>query len=212
MPLTVNIDLSDDDLKHFARAADIARQRGADLTNQQVVSAATDMLRKAHDSNPPQFVKDRLLVLDNLIAMMRDEGWALGDGDASNVRAALVYFAATSDAIPDTVPVLGFVDDAIMIELCARELRHELDAYDDFTEFRDREAERRGMDAAAVGRADWLDSRRQELQDRMRRRRSRDFSGGFGSGFGTGYGSSSGYGPIRPYSPSNGRSSAFRFR
>ena len=211
MPLTVNIDLSDDDLKHFARAADIARQRGADLTNAQVVSAATDMLTRAHESNPPEFVKERLLVLDNLIAMMRDEGWALGESDASNVRAALVYFAATADAIPDSVPVLGFVDDAIMIELCARELRHELDAYDDFVEFRDREASRRGLDPVKVGRADWLDSRRQELQERMRARRNRDFSGGFGSGFGTGYGSSSGYGPIRPYAPVT-RNAGFRFR
>lgn len=211
MPLTVNIDLTDDDLKHFARAADIARERGADLTNAQVVSAATEMLAKAHDSNPPEFVKERLLVLDNLIAMMRDEGWALGEADASNVRAALVYFAATADAIPDSVPVLGFVDDAIMIELCARELRHELDAYDDFVEYREREAARRGVDAATVGRAEWLDGRRQELQDRMRTRRKRDFSGGFGSGFGTGYGSSSGYGPIRPYAPVS-RGGAFRFR
>ncbi|AXK71815.1 DUF1232 domain-containing protein [Lysobacter sp. TY2-98] len=211
MPLTVNIDLSDDDLKHFARAADIARQRGANLTNAQVLSAATDMLTQARNSNPPEYVQDRLVVLERLIAMMGDEGWALGEEDAANVRAALVYFASAYDAIHDTIPVLGFLDDAIMIELCARELRHELDAYDDFCEFRDREAERRGLEPGRVGRTDWLDVRRTELQERMRNRRSRDFNGGFGSGFGTGYGSSSGYGPIRPYAPVS-RGGSFRFR
>ena len=54
------------------------------------------------------------------------------------------------------VPVLGYFDDAIAIELCVRELRHELDAYEEFCDFRQGEADRRGMDPAVVGRADWL--------------------------------------------------------
>ena len=44
---------------------------------------------------------------------------------------------------------------------------------------------RRGLDAAAVGRADWLSSRRDELINRMHRRRNRQT--------GSGYGDSSGY-------------------
>ena len=42
-----------------------------------------------------------------------------------------------------------------------------------------------------VGRADWLDSRREELVDRMHRRRE--------AGMGIGYGSSSGYGSGKSY-------------
>ena len=99
--------------------------------------------------------------------------------------SALVYFADPNDIIPDNVPVLGYFDDAIAIELCVRELRHELDAYEEFCDFRQGESERRGMNPASVGRAEWLGSRRDELQDRMHRQRTRDF--------GTGYGHSSGY-------------------
>jgi len=212
MPLTVNIDLSDDDLQHFARAAETARQRATDLSNEQVVNAATQLLAKAQETNPPQFVRDRLLVLETLIDMMRDSAWSLAEEDASNVRAALVYFAAASDAIPDSVPVLGFIDDAIMIELCARELRHEIEAYDDFCEYREREADRRNVEPHSLGRVDWLDSRRVELQDRMRRRRARDFGGGFGSGFGHGYGSSSGYAASRSFTSPNRLATPFRTR
>ena len=111
------------------------------------------------------------------------------------------------DAIPDHVPVLGFLDDAIMIELCARELRHEIEAYGDFVEYRQRESERRGLKPDTVGRADWLDARREELQERMRRRRGREA----GSGFGTGYGSSSGYGPVSSYSSGGWRPGLFKF-
>lgn len=190
MSLTINIELSDRDLEHFTRLIERARNAAADKSNDEIVQAATQLLAKAQESDPPEFVRDRLLRLDTLIAMARDEGWALSAEDAAHVRWALVYFAAPADAIPDSVPVLGFIDDAIMIELCARELRHEIEAYEDFCDYREREAGRHGLKPEAVGRADWLAARREELQDRMHRRRAREG----GRGFGTGYGSSSGYG------------------
>ena len=137
MPLTINIDLSDEDLQHFAGVVEAARKEASDKSNAQVVEAATQLALKAGQSNPPQFVKDRLLTLDSLIAMLRDEAWAMSDADSANVRSALAYFVSAGDAIPDNVPVLGFIDDAIMIELCARELRHELEAYDDFCDYRE---------------------------------------------------------------------------
>ena len=84
------------------------------------------------------------------------------------------------------MPVLGYLDDAIAIEICVMELKHEIDSYDEFCEYRQSEAGRRGTSPSEVGRAEWLDARRQELQDRMHRRRNRESEG-------TGYGSSSGY-------------------
>ena len=204
MSMTINFDLSDRDLEHFTRLFDVARDRAVDRSNEEIIQAATELLAKAQQSNPPEFVRERLLQLDTLIAMARDEGWALGGEDFAHLRSALVYFAAPADAIPDSVPVLGFLDDAIMIELCARDLHHEIEAYNDFCDFREREAGRHGMTPDAVGRADWLTARREELQDRMHRRRSREG----GRGFGTGYGSSSGYARVsRGYS---GSGSAWR--
>jgi hypothetical protein len=204
MPLMINIELTDQDLEHFARAKETATKMAVGKSNAEVVDAATELLGRAQQSNPPEFVKNRLLVLDTLIAMLRDEGWALSEADSANVRAALVYFAAPADAIEDTVPVLGFLDDAIMIELCARDLRHEIDAYDDFCDFRQREAARHGQQPEAVGRAEWLAGRRDELQDRMRARRSRESGRAAGVGYGssTGYGSTSGYASARSYSDS----------
>ena len=56
--------------------------------------------------------------------------------DRQRVLACLTYFANPKDIIPDNVPVLGFLDDAIMIELVVRELQHEVEAYDDFVVYR----------------------------------------------------------------------------
>lgn len=186
MSLSLTIDLNDRDLEHFHKAMEAARKAAEGKTPEQVVAAAVALLSDAQKAHVPDFVRERLLRLDDMIAMVRDEGWAMNGEDKQRVMSALVYFADPNDVIPDNVEVLGFLDDAIMIELCARDLRHELEAYDNFCEFREREAEKRGIEPAKVGQADWLANRREELVDRMHVRRERDF--------GHGYGSSSGYG------------------
>jgi len=76
---------------------------------------------------------------------------------------ALAYFTEPDDLIPDHIPGLGFLDDAIMVELVVRELEHEIEAYRDFCEFREQHS--------ATSRNDWLIERREELQQRMRSRR-----------------------------------------
>ena len=185
MPLTLTFELSDRDLEHFNQALAAARAQAGQKNADEIIAAASRLLGGADKIDVPDFVGQRLERLDALIAMLRDEGWNLPEEDRERVLSALVYFADPSDVIPDNIPVLGFLDDAIAIEMCVRDLHHELDAYDEFCEFRQGEADRRGQDPAAVGRADWLQSRRDELVDRMHRRRNRET--------GSGYGDSSGY-------------------
>lgn len=191
MSISLTIDLSDRDLEHFHKAMEASRKSAEDKAPEEVVDAAGKLLADAQQVHIPDFVRERLMQLDDMIAMVRDEGWHMEDDDRNRVMSALVYFIDPKDVIPDNVEVLGFLDDAIMIELCVRELRHELDAYDDFCEFRAHEARKRGVEPATVGRADWLESRREELVGRMHSRRERDV--------GIGYGSSSGYGARRTY-------------
>ena len=191
MSISLTIDLNDRDLEHFHKSMEASRKAAEGKTPEEVVKAAGALLADAQKVHVPDFVRERLLQLDDMIAMVRDEGWNMQDEDRQRVMSALVYFVDPKDVIPDAVEVLGFLDDAIMIELCTRELRHELDAYDDFCEYRAREATKRGVEPSTVGQADWLESRREELLDRMHTRRARDV--------GVGYGSSSGYGAKRTY-------------
>jgi uncharacterized membrane protein YkvA (DUF1232 family) len=191
MSISLTIDLSDRDLEHFQKAMEASRKTAEGKTPDEVVAAAGTLLADAQKVHIPDVVRERLLQLDDMIAMVRDQGWNMEDEDRQRVMSALVYFVDPKDVIPDSVEVLGFLDDAIMIELCVRERRHELDAYDDYCEFRAHEATKRGVDPSSVGQADWLESRREELVDRMHTRRQRDV--------GIGYGSSSGYGARRSY-------------
>ena len=185
MSISLTFELNDRDLEHFHAAMKAAQESAKDRTAEDIVTCSGKLLADAAKVHIPDFIKERLLRLDDMIAMVRDEGWHLPEEDRQRVLSALVYFCDPKDIIPDSVEVLGFLDDAVMIELCVRDLKHELDAYDDFCDFRQHQAERRGLAADKVGRADWLAGRREELVDRMHDRRERDM--------GVGYGSSSGY-------------------
>ena len=182
MSLSITIDLGDADLQHFIDGMRKAQEETKHLSPQQITDAAQKLLSDSVNVPVPAFIGERLAKLDAMIRMVHDAGWALPDDDKQRVLSALTYFADPKDVIPDTVPVLGFLDDAIMIELCVRELKHELDAYDDFCDFRNTEAQRHGVDPAdhSIDRAGWLEGRREELQDRMRRRRRDSYSGSGG--------------------------------
>ena len=203
MSITLNFELNDRDLAHFQLAMERSKVAAADKSNEEIVECAAALLGDAQKIHIPDFIKSRLLRLDDMIAMVRDDAWALPEADMERVLAALTYFCDPADVIPDHVEVLGFLDDAVMIELSVRELKHELDAYDDFCDFREHEATRRGVEPSTLGRPEWLEGRREELIDRMHQRRDRDF--------GTGYGASSGYASGRGSYVRGWRPGVFKF-
>ncbi|HEX7768812.1 MAG TPA: YkvA family protein [Dokdonella sp.] len=183
MSLAITIELGDADLQHFISAMQRAQQEAKNLSPREVTDAASRMLVDGRKVALPQFIAERLGKLDSMIAMTHDEGFSLPEEDRQRVLACLTYFANPQDIIPDSVPVLGFLDDAIMIELCVRELQHEIEAYEDFIAYRSDEATRRGVDVASLKteRVEWAEARRVELIDRMRKRRGQSYqsSGGW---------------------------------
>lgn len=172
--MDITINLNEEDLDHFRRSMQQAMGKNKGLSAAEICAHATDLLERVRATRVPDFVSDRMRHLVSLIAMVQDEAWGLEDEEKDRVLAALSYFAEPHDDIPDSVPVFGFLDDAIMIELVLRELRHEMESYEEFCVYRASEASRRDVDLARVGREEWLAQRRQELMERMRRRRGRD--------------------------------------
>jgi uncharacterized membrane protein YkvA (DUF1232 family) len=172
MSLKVTFELADADLDHFRRvmreARAVAKQRGAE----EVLTAAEGLLDQIKGASIPEFIRDRLERIRTLTDMVRDAEWNLPEADKGRVLNALAYFCEPEDLIPDDVPGLGFLDDAIMVELVVRELRHEIEAYQDFCSFRAAEDAKPQHDA--VTREAWLVARRRALQSRMRNRRKRE--------------------------------------
>ena len=173
MGLRVTFELDDDDLKHFQLIMREARTAAARIAPEDIVAAAEDLLTSIGDTGAPAFIVERLQKLRLMIDMLSDLEWRLPHQEAGRVLNALAYFAEPEDLIPDHIPGLGFLDDAIMIELITRELKHEIEAYQDFCDYRKRMRSEKGR-RIRVSREDWLENRRTELQSRMRRRKSSD--------------------------------------
>lgn len=184
MSLDISITFSDSDLQLFIEARN---RRGEDAKKTaetqdaaSIVTAARSLLEEIRGKQLPDFVTTRLKHLDTMIAMVEDVGFGLPEANRDNVLAALAYFSSPDDLVPDDVPVLGFLDDAIVIELCVRELQPEIEAYDDFHRWRDNEATRRGAnkDGLTLNRVEWAEARRVETLERMHRRRQESYSSG----------------------------------
>ena len=183
MPLDITFTLSDQDLNHFQAIVDKAKSAmEGDHNADAIEAAAKQLIADAKDGDLPQFIGDRLAKLEVIINMIGDEEWQLSDEDRSRVLGALVYFCDPEDLIPDHVPGLGFLDDAIYVELVIRELKAEIESYEEFCDYRSAEEERRkaaGEDPH-VEREQWLADKRASLHAKMRKRRTSRSDAGSG--------------------------------
>ena len=171
MGLRISFELTDRDLTFFRKALRQSREAVKDAEDTEIIEAIQAVLEEIRGSEPlPDFVGKRIPELESLISMLTDEEWQLPEGDRERLLATFVYFADPEDILPDDIPVIGYLDDVIIIELVARELQHVREAYDDFCGFRDEYEKENGKNADAVIRRDRIDRRRQQLHQRMRRR------------------------------------------
>jgi uncharacterized membrane protein YkvA (DUF1232 family) len=171
MPIQISFELSDSDLEHFRLMMKAAMQEARVYPPAEVLKKARVVYAKMEQANLPDFVKHRMSSLETLIAALEDPEWLMPEDEKNEILTSLAYFNEPKDLVPDNIPGLGFVDDAIMIELVIQELSQDLSAYRQFCEYRTTEEKRRGVEAN-VNRNSWLQDKRTELRSNMRRNRN----------------------------------------
>ena len=167
MPLKIVLELSDDDLAYYRRVMEDVWKKNAKKKEKELVEGARRLLRQATKIKGPEYVKARMADLAVLIDLLDDPEWPLPEEHRKRIVSAVGYFAIAKDMIPDKIPGIGFLDDALMAELALEELKHDLAGYREFCKYRDNEATARGKKAT---RADWLEAKRRQIFMRIERR------------------------------------------
>lgn len=172
--MKISFELSDRDLKYFRAALKQSRNAVRFAEEAEIIEAIVDVLADIRSNEPlPDFVAQRIPTIESMIQMLADEDWKLPSVDRERVLAMFIYFADPEDILPDDIPVIGYLDDVIVIELVMRELQHVREAYEDFCVFREDFDGNNGKSIDGAVRRDRIDRRRQQLHQRMRRRSAR---------------------------------------
>lgn len=75
----------------------------------------------------------RLIIEIQLLSeMVRNRKFSLQWKSKAIVLAGLAYFLLPTDAIPDFIPFVGYIDDGAVIAAVLRMLAHEIERYVDF--------------------------------------------------------------------------------
>lgn len=118
MSVDITITLSDEDLDKFQESVDKGKVAVEDSASAaQFEEAAGAMIEQARSVDLLPFIADRLLKLQILLNMIRDEEWQLSDDERNSIRSALYYFVDPEYVIPDHIPGIGFLDDALYAEI-----------------------------------------------------------------------------------------------
>ena len=171
--MRITFELEPSDIARFHEALERAERLARTMDECDIVETAKEALNALPIGGAPGYVRQRLVAVQRLILMLEDEEWALPVDERMQVLRTLVYFADPEDMIPDDVEVIGLLDDAIMLELLLRRIKHVMQAYEDFCAFRGQlDAPADATHRIANGRV--LARKRDALRLRMRRRHARD--------------------------------------
>ena len=122
----------------------------------------------------PAFVIEAISVLDDLTDIIRDEDYRAPTRVRDAVLAGIAYFSNPEDLIPDHIPGLGFLDDAIMVKFIEDEFKHELWGYRRFKKVRDVAEQRPWSDPARERLRERLVADRKKIRGEIERREAKE--------------------------------------
>lgn len=152
--------LEPDRLARFNQALRELSPDAPALTLDQMATAAARALERHADGATPPFVQSRMAALARLEGMAADAAWSASAELQRQVDVLLAYRRDGGDLIPDGEPVIGLLDDSVLVDVALQLVRGELADYEDFCRFRRVAAEFAGMAEADTGltRAHWLEA------------------------------------------------------
>lgn len=123
------------------------------------IASVARWLAAQTDAQANALLQARLGRLHELDVLLNDEVWPVDPALRSRVEKMLAYVAASEDLIDDSLPFIGQLDDALLVELAWPMVADELEDYRDFCRFREESGH---LYAGNPSRDDWLRTRLEE--------------------------------------------------
>lgn len=153
-------------------------RRTAPLDCDRLATAARELRDRTTGADEPACILQRMKRLEAAVLMLDDIQWEPVD-DAGNVASLMVQYASgRHQLLPNSLPKVGRLDDAIAVEAAWPSLRSEVAAFLDYCRVRSLEASLRGRDIGGFGfsRNDWEEARQAEYILEKQRRCIRECS------------------------------------
>jgi hypothetical protein len=168
-----SLELKDNALTRFNAVVRRLDPEHAPFSADQIAGAARRVLRAATKGQESTFIKVRMRRAGEVRALLKDAQWQTTPPLAEQMRELVAYLDDNDALIPNDVPIVGLLDDAILVDVAMDALRSELDEYADFCRYRVAEAGRLDIAPAAVvtNREQWMLERQQErrLEQQLKR-------------------------------------------
>lgn len=153
-------------------------RRDAPLDRDQVVTAARELCDCNSLAVEPPSIRERMRRIETAALMINDPGWDAANDAIDTARLVIDYARGSDDLIPDWVPAVGRLDDAIVVETAWPRLALEIDRYLDFCRLRDMAEGAPGTRRSTLHfmRADWEQARREEAALAAQQKQVREHS------------------------------------
>lgn len=161
-----SIDITEGQLRRFNELAHSLNDAMPALTAEQVAGVARRVLRTAATGGQSPFIASRLRRAAEMRALCAEPAWTPEPLPARRIGDLLAYLDDPNDLIRDEIPVIGRLDDALLVDIAMDTLRDEVEDYAEFRRYRFNEATLRGVtvEALDVDRARWQIEREAELR------------------------------------------------
>lgn len=175
------IEFTQSQLRRFNQLAQQLNPQMQALTSDQIAGVARRLLRTHAAGGESPFVRSRMRRAAELRAMRRDANWQSDVELSQRIDALLAYIDDTDGLFRNDVPVIGLLDDALLVDIALDSLRDELQEYADYQRHVLSEAARLDVAPAQLGvsREQWQAEREDEarLERYLRRNRESSFAG-----------------------------------
>lgn len=158
-----NFDLDTAALDRFNALLTRLDHRAAPLDCDQLATAARELREAAAGEEPPS-IQQRVQRIEAAARMLGDPQWQPA-GDVGHTAILVVGYAGDScQLLPNSLPAVGRLDEAIVVEAAWPRLEAEVVSFLDFCRLRAIEAELRGRPVGAFDftRRDWQQARHAE--------------------------------------------------